>query len=107
MAARKTEVSRAIATEWRGFPGRLRYAISERQSENPALTQNKIAEAAGVDGGNLLSGEKAGGVTANTVIMLARALRVHPAWLLLGQEPSGLTVENAPGSERQQSWRPR
>jgi len=93
MAARKSETSRAVASEWRGFPGRLRYAIDQRQAEEPGLTQNKIAELGEVDSGNLskmLSGEKAAGVTANTVIMLARALRVRPAWLLLGEEPSGL-----------------
>jgi transcriptional regulator with XRE-family HTH domain len=115
MAARKTETSRAVAPEWRGFPGRLRYAVNERIAERPGLSQNEIAASAGVDSGNFskyMSGEKVVGVTANTVIMLARALRVRPAWLLLGEEPSGLQLpanaaEVSPGSERRQSSRPR
>jgi hypothetical protein len=110
MTARKAEPSRAVAPEWRGFPGRLRYAIDQRQAEDPGLTQNKVAEEAEVDSGNLskmLSGEKAVGVTANTVIMLARALRVRPSWLLLGEEPSGLGTTPIPQSETRPSSRPR
>lgn len=111
MATRKKQSLREVAPEWRGFPGRLRYAIDQRIAEEPSLTQNKIGEKAGVDGGNLskiLSGVKAAGVTANTVIMLARALRVRPAWLLLGEEPSWLNeAAHSPSSERRPSVLPR
>lgn len=104
MPTRKMKIARVVAPEWRGFPGRLRYAIEQRMSEDPSLTQNKVGEKAGVDGGNLsrmLSGAKAAGVTANTVILLARALNVRPAWLLLGEEPSWLSAASpAPSSER-------
>jgi len=114
MAARKNDSSRAVAPEWRGFPGRLRYAVNERIAERPGLSQNEIAASAGVDSGNFskyMSGDKVVGVTANTVIMLARALGVRPAWLLLGEEPSGLqrpanVAETAPSSQRRTSYRP-
>lgn len=84
--------------------GRLRYAIDVRQSEDPELSQNKIAESAGVDSGNLsgyLSGERIKGIRATTVIRLARALRVNVSWLLTGAEPSGLAMDTptpVPGS---------
>lgn len=111
MAAQKNDGDRTVAPEWRGFPSRLRYAIDQRKAEEPSLTQNQVAESAGVDSGNLskiLNGEKAMGVTAHTVIMLARALRVRPSWLLLGEEPSGLaTVTPGPSSELRRSSRPR
>ena len=113
MAARKVDAVRTVAPEWRGFPGRLRYAIDQRIAEDSTLTQNRIAEKAGVDSGNLskiVNGEKAAGVTANTVLMLARALRVRPAWLLTGEEPSGLsdaqTPTPVPRSDVRRSERP-
>lgn len=93
MTKAKRSKPRVVAPEWRGFSGRLKYAIEVRQQEEPGLTQNRLAEMAGVDGGNLskiVGGTKAAGATANTVILLARALRVRPNWLLTGEEPSGL-----------------
>lgn len=92
---------RQIAPEWAGFAERLNFAVSTRRREDPGLTQNAIAEAAYVDSGNLvkiLDGTKAQGVTANTVILLARALRVRPTWLLTGEEPSGLVPLRTAGS---------
>lgn len=116
MATRKEDKAtkaRVVAPEWRGFPGRLRFAIDQRQAENEELTQNQIAAAAGVDSGNLskyLAGTKTD-VTASTVILLARALRVRPAWLLTGEEPTGLRQEAdvltpAPSSSVRSSRRP-
>jgi len=93
MDTSKAQKPREVAKEWRGFPGRLRYAIEQRKLENPELTQNQIAAASMIDGGNLakmLKGEKVVGVTANTVVLLAKALDVRAAWLLTGEEPSGL-----------------
>lgn len=94
MAASKGKRQRRSTAEWAGFPERLRFAVGTRQREQPDLTQNAIAEAADMNGGNLtkiLDGTKAQGVTANTVILLAHALRVRPVWLLTGEEPSGLS----------------
>lgn len=88
-----------VAAGWRGFRGRLRYAIDERQSENPNLSQNDVAERAGIDSGQIakiLSGERAMGVQANTVLLLAEALDVSPVWLMKGVEPSGLSREQPP-----------
>jgi transcriptional regulator with XRE-family HTH domain len=84
--------NRRIAEGWEGFPDRLDYAIRERKREW-ALSQNAIASAAGLDSGQLtkiLSGERARGVAANTVLLLAEALKVSPLWLMANVEPSGL-----------------
>lgn len=101
---------RQLALELRGFAGRLKYAVGVRLAERRELTQNKIAEMAGVNPGNfskLLRDQKTDGVTANTILLLARALDVRPAWLLTGEEPSGLAelrrATPVPGS----SQRPR
>lgn len=88
----KAKRPKVIAPEWRGFSARLGYAVEARQRESE-LSQNDIAAAAGIDSGQLskiLSGERATGVQANTVILLATALQVRPLWLLTGVEPSGL-----------------
>lgn len=85
--------AKKIASGWRGFKGRLAYAIQTRQDETPELTQNDVADSAGIDSGQLakiLSGERALGVTANTVLLLAEALDVSALWLMTGVEPSGL-----------------
>ena len=89
----KSQRPRQLAVELRGFAGRLQYALRVRLGEQPELTQNRVAESAGVNPGNfskLLRDQKTEGVTANTILLLARALRVRPAWLLTGEEPSGL-----------------
>jgi hypothetical protein len=78
---------------WAGFPGRLQYAVGERRRQNPWLTQNAIAQRADYDSGNLarlLQGQKTDNTTANSAMLLAMALHVNPAWLLGGEEPSGL-----------------
>jgi hypothetical protein len=82
-----------IAPGWAGFPGRLQYAVGERKRANPWLTQNAIAERADYDSGNLarlLKGEKTDNTTANSALLLAMALHVNAAWLINGEEPSGL-----------------
>jgi transcriptional regulator with XRE-family HTH domain len=102
-----------VAQEWAGFPSRLRYAYELRKQQEPGATQNAIAAAAGVDSGNfsrMLNGEKVQGVTANTVVLLAAALRVRAAWLLTGEEPSGLAPRKettpVPDSDVRRSSRP-
>jgi hypothetical protein len=82
-----------VAEGWAGFAGRLRYALEERQRERPGLTQNDVANRAGIDTGQfakILSGKRALGATANTVLLLAEALEVETVWLMTGLEPSGL-----------------
>ncbi len=82
-----------VADGWPGFAGRLRYAVGVRQADSPGLTQNDIAARAGIDSGQfakILSGKRALGATANTVLLLADALDVRPIWLMTGLEPSGL-----------------
>lgn len=102
-----------VAEEWAGFPSRLRYAFELRRVQEPGVTQNAVAAAANVDSGNfsrMLKGEKVQGVTANTVVLLARALNVRAAWLLTGEEPSGLAARKestpVPDSDVRRSSRP-
>ncbi len=86
--------TKRMAKGWSGFAGRLRYAVDERKLETPGLTQNDIANRAGIDTGQfakILSGARARGATANTVLLLAEALDVEPVWLMKGVEPSGLS----------------
>jgi transcriptional regulator with XRE-family HTH domain len=83
-----------MADGWAGFRGRLAYAIDQRKLARPELTQNAIAEAAGMDSGQIskiLSGKRTRGVAANTVLLLAEALDVRPLWLMTGEEPSGIS----------------
>lgn len=99
MSAPKRKEPGELPVEIRGLQGRLRYAIETRQTEDPSLSQNKIADQAEVDGGNLsayLGGQRLEGIRALTVIRLARALRVNVSWLLTGVEPSGLTSDMTP-----------
>jgi hypothetical protein len=107
MASQKAKQVAEIPPEIRGIHGRLRYALDTRIAEDPALSQNKIATRAGIDGGNLsayVRGQRLEGIQAVTLIKVARALRVNIAWLLEGIEPSGLTIrdEPPPDSERRQ-----
>lgn len=91
-APRKPRKPKVIAPEWRGFASRLKFAVGTRRSESD-LSQNDLAAAAGIDSGQMtkiLSGERALGVQANTVVLLARSLRVSVSWLMTGEEPSGL-----------------
>lgn len=99
MEAPKKQAEGELPSEIKGLQGRLRYAIETRLSENGDLSQNKIAEMAEVDSGNLsgyLAGTRLAGIRALTIIRLARALRVSVNWLLLGVEPSGLGAEATP-----------
>jgi transcriptional regulator with XRE-family HTH domain len=101
MGKRSPQKPKETAPEWKGFSGRLRYAVDTRRAESEGLSQNAIAEKAGVDGGNLsrmLDGTYQH-VTANTVLLLARALRVNAAWLLTGEEPSGLSKPAQPDQD--------
>jgi transcriptional regulator with XRE-family HTH domain len=86
-----------LQPELQGFARRLEYAVRTRR-EQRNISQNKVAVAAGVDGGNLtkyLKGEKLERIAAVTVLRLAKALDVRPEWLLTGEEPSGLEVATA------------
>lgn len=93
---------KVFADEWRGFAGRLKFAVDTRMREE-GLSQNDIASAASIDSGQLtkiLSGERALGVQANTVLLLARALRANVLWLLTGEEPSGLAPSRPAEQQR-------
>lgn len=82
-----------IAEGWPDFADRLTLAVAKRKREGE-LSQNAIAEAAGIESGQftkILSGERALGLTVNTLLLLADALRVNPMWLMVGEEPSGLS----------------
>lgn len=92
-AKRRPRGAKVIAPEWRGFSERLEYAVRIRQKET-GLSQNAVADAASIDSGQMtkiLSGERALGVQANTVVLFAKALRVNVGWLMTGIEPSGLS----------------
>lgn len=82
-----------IVTEWLGFPERLEMAVKQRMRET-GVSQNAIADEVGVESGQfskILSGERATGLTVNTLLLLATALDVNPMWLMTGREPSGLS----------------
>ena len=99
MKAPKVKAVVELPSELKGLQGRLRYAIETRIAEEPSLSQNKLAAAAGVDPGNLsgyLNGSRLKGIQAITVVQLAKALRVNVNWLLTGAEPSGLGTDMTP-----------
>jgi DNA-binding Xre family transcriptional regulator len=81
-----------IVAEWRGFADRLKLAVSARMRERD-VSQNSIADAVGIESGQfskILSGERALGLTVNTLLLIAEALDVRPLWLMTGEEPSGI-----------------
>ena len=91
--------TKPVETELIGFPERLRSA-----REEAGFGVRELGEMSGMDGGRVSryeQGKKFEGVTADSVLALAKALNVRPAWLLTGERPvrsdgSYIWVENTP-----------
>jgi transcriptional regulator with XRE-family HTH domain len=86
VAIRKRHQKRAAAAslELMGLPERLRYAMS-----HPPITGKELSDASGVSASvitRIRNGERIEGVTADTILKLARGLGRDPAWLLMGAE---------------------
>lgn len=85
--------------EMRDLPTRVRDCITEQETSATA-----IAELAGLSTPavtRLQRGEQFEGIKAASVIRIAKALGVRPAWLLLGEEPKftgGMAAASDPES---------
>lgn len=77
--------TKPIEPELAGFPERLRSAREELH-----LGVRELGELSKMDGARVSRyerGQKVDGVTADSVVALAKALNVRPAWLLTGEQP--------------------
>lgn len=80
MTGRSKRTPRGVHPDLQGLPARLVEALAGRE-------QKWLSKHSGVDEGGisrLLRGLSLTGVTADTILRLARALGVSPGWLLSG-----------------------
>jgi transcriptional regulator with XRE-family HTH domain len=73
-----------IDEDFSALPERIALAIKQS-----GLTQRKAAEAAGIQQSAIsrVDSDRLGGVSANQLVRLAKALSVRVGWLLVGEEP--------------------
>ena len=76
------KTSRDVDPDLKGFPARLTQAREEL-----GISGRELRERTGTDVSRLEGGKRLSGVSAATVIVLARALGVRVEWLLTGEGP--------------------
>jgi transcriptional regulator with XRE-family HTH domain len=81
-----------IDADFSAFPQRLALAMKES-----GMTQRQAAEAAGIQSSTITraDGDRLGGISANQIVRLAKALSVRVGWLLVGEEPMRQTPGGA------------
>lgn len=88
MPGRKRAAGVDVLLDQRGLALRVHAAMREYEEFRSRGGQKRLAEEAGVDAGKLsllLSGDAGAGVTAETVLRLAKRLGTTVGWLLAGE----------------------
>lgn len=92
------DVRREPSSEIMAIPERVALALKSLKSEG--VSAHQVAKACGIPDSRfskLKKGEHVGGIQADMVLRLARALQVDPGWLLCGDGPMKPAQPTLPG----------